>query len=121
MSEPEVRVATAADLESFYGERHGTTQRAMVVVLDGQVIGIAGVAYDRNVPMALFADMKPEMKRYPKVIVRGARRFLAETPGIKGLRASASTPEAARFLGFLGLIYLGTYGDKMIFEWGGSP
>lgn len=119
--EPEVRSATAADLAAFYGEPQPLTQRAMVVVLDGKPIGIAGVAYERGVPVALFAEMKPEMKRFPKVIVRGARRFLAETPNIKGLRASASTPEAARFLGFLGFKYIGSYGDHMIYEWGGSP
>lgn len=120
MSEPEIRHATAADIETFYGERQMLTQRALVVMLGGAPIGIAGVAYDRGVPVALFAEMKPEMKRFPKVIVSGARRFLAEMPNIKGLRASASTPEAARFLGFLGFQYIGSYGDHMIYEWVGS-
>lgn len=115
-AQPEIRPATAADLAAFYGTPPARTQRAWVAVLDGRPLAVCGVAYERGKPAFLFSEIRPEMKRYPKTIIRGARMVLAETAGL-GLRAQASSPRAARLLGWLGLRYLGSQGGNMIFEW----
>ena len=119
MSQPEIRPATAADLAAYYGEPPRRTMRAWVAVLDGKPIAVAGVAYEAGKPHYLFSEMRPEMKRYRKAILRGGRRVLEDTKGMR-LLASCSSPGASRFLVHLGLRFLtDTVDGRMIFEWGG--
>lgn len=119
MPGPVIRPATQADLDAFYGYRHTMTMRAWVAVLDGRPIGVCGVGYPRGRPIYLFSDIKPEMRRFPKAILRGARLVLDAVKG-PPLFASASSAGAARLLGHLGLRHVGNEGERMIFEWSGT-
>jgi hypothetical protein len=68
----EIRPATQKDAEAFYGKKPIKSMRAYVAVLDGEPIGIGGVFRDSDAFVA-FSEMKPEMRKYPKDIVRGYR------------------------------------------------
>lgn len=68
----EIRPATQKDAEAFYGKQPIKSMRAYVAVEDGKPIGIGGVFRDKNTFVA-FSEMKPEMRKYPKDIVRGYR------------------------------------------------
>lgn len=73
----EIRQATAKDAEDFYnGKKPMRSLRGFVAVLEGRVIGIAGVYFDGKT-MVAFSDMKEEMRKYKKDIVRGTRVVLA--------------------------------------------
>jgi hypothetical protein len=60
-------VATAADIDEFYGERPGESLRAVVVRLDGRPAAIIGVAIERTRARA-FSEYKPELEPHLKSI-----------------------------------------------------
>lgn len=66
----EIRTATQKDAEAFYGDKPLKSMRAYVAVLDGKPIGIGGVFREEHMHVA-FSEMKDEMRKYPKDIVRG--------------------------------------------------
>jgi hypothetical protein len=61
--------ATQKHVEEFYGKMPIRSVRAVVGLLDGKVVGIAGVFLDRNHVVA-FSEMKEEARRYKKTILR---------------------------------------------------
>lgn len=106
MSTPVIRQATADDLVAYFGAAPRQSMRAYVAVVDGRPVGIAGVSYEfrgRDARVKLFSEMKPEMRRHKKAIVRGARAML-EAFGAPGMVAVANPEEkgACRFLAALG-------------------
>jgi hypothetical protein len=60
-------VATAADIDEFYGERPGESMRAISVKADGKIVGIVGVAIERTRSRA-FSEYKPEFAPHLKSI-----------------------------------------------------
>jgi hypothetical protein len=106
MSEPSIRPASAEDIAAFYGRPPQRSIRAFVAVLDNVPVAVAGIAYQgiRGAPY-LFSDMRPEMGRYRKAVVRGARAVLLALAR-PGMPASSSTPAAVRFLKRLGFVEL---------------
>lgn len=73
---PIVREATRADLEQFCG-RVGPSVKGVVAVLDGKIIGAAGLAFKDGV-VAIFCDTTEAVKPFKTLLHRGAIRFLAE-------------------------------------------
>jgi hypothetical protein len=117
MTEPLIRPATAADLERFYGAPPARTMRAWVAVLDGEPLAVAGIAYQSiGQPPYLFSDLKPEMRRHRKAIVRGARQMLAAVarPGLMAIAGEAGSP---RLLTRLGFVHVGTTPQGEIYQW----
>jgi len=47
-----------------------TSVRGVAVELDGEVLAIGGITKD--IPPVAFSDMKDEIRRYPKVIMKAA-------------------------------------------------
>jgi hypothetical protein len=70
----EIRTATQKDAEMFYGGKPLVSMRAYVAVLDGEPIGIGGVCRQDN-HMVCFSEMKPEMRKHKKDIVRGYHKI----------------------------------------------
>lgn len=64
-----IRAATAADAHAFWGRTLPGSIRGYVAELDGQVMGIAGLAYAPNNIIA-FADMAEGGQKYPMTIMR---------------------------------------------------
>jgi hypothetical protein len=114
---PEIRPATADDLARFYGSPPERTMRALVAVLDGEPIAVAGIAYQRpGQPPYLFSDLKPEMRRHRKAIVKGARQMLRDLAR-PGLVAIAGEPTAPRLLARLGFRHVTTTSQGEIYEY----
>lgn len=74
-------MATAADIDSFYGERPRYNLRAVAVRMDGQPVAIIGMA-DERFRMRAFSDYRPELEPYLKSItvlraVKAAQQMFA--------------------------------------------
>lgn len=61
--------ATQKHVEEFYGKKPIRSVRAIVGILDGKVVGLAGVFLDRNQVIA-FSEMKEEARGYKKAILK---------------------------------------------------
>lgn len=104
--ETEVRQATRADLDEFYG---GVSIRpsfnAIVGLLDGVPVAVAGFAYTQGVVIA-FCDLKPEARRYRMIIHKTALAVMekARRLGHRRIyaRADPNEPGAPRWLKRLG-------------------
>lgn len=115
MSALEVRPATAADVVAFYGEPQSATIRAVVALEDGKPIGIAGIARKCGVLM-MFSEMKPEMRKYPKQMLKAAKKLMTLIEGLPVLAvADPNEPTAERLLRHLGLDYIGHCSEGEVF------
>jgi len=61
--------ATQKHVEEFYGNRPAMSLRGVVGILDGKVVGIAGVCIDDNHVVA-FSEMHEDARKYKKTILR---------------------------------------------------
>lgn len=58
-------MATAADIDSFYGERPRYNLRAITIRMDGQPVAIIGMI-DERFRMRAFSEYRPELEPYLK-------------------------------------------------------
>lgn len=115
-----IREATAQDAIDFYdGKPPSNSFHGFVAVQEGRVIGIAGVYYDGPVQVA-FSDMKEEMKKYKKDIIRGTR-LVMQMIEKRGLTVYAECAEgrAANFVRRVGFKEIKTVDDKKVMVWTG--
>jgi hypothetical protein len=100
-----IRPATAQDIAAFSPMPNKPTIRAMAGVLDGRIVGLAGVVFHRGRWLG-FCDLSEDARPYKITIARAAIRFLADAKrdGIKFIYADAdlSEPTAPRWLASLG-------------------
>lgn len=113
---PELRPATPGDIEAFYGGAPHPEMRAYVAELEGRVIGIGGT-YRHDGRDVAFSDLKPEMKRYRRAIVEGARLFQREFGACIAL-ADPQEPGAERLLTRLGFQPYDAIGGKAFVRYG---
>lgn len=115
---PEPRPATAVDIAAFYDGPQEKTMRAWAWTLDGEPIALAGIIYhDPTHPPVLFSALKPEMKRFPRTIVRGARAMLEALVDVPMLTlADREIPGSARLLTRLGFRYAASTADGDIYQ-----
>lgn len=122
----EVRPATQSDVREYYEGDPPISMRAWVAVLDGKVVGIAGVAYGglarvQDRPEA-FSQFKPELEPYltSAPIRRAIRRvvkMIRETrPGPVAI-ASRKHPGAPALLARLGAQRIGSHELGEVFQW----
>lgn len=101
---PAIVPATPEILTRFYGQPQRCSVRALAAVLDGEPICIAGTCVQGG-RKVMFADVRDEMRRYPKTGVRMAKKVM---DGIRadGVPVAAMADEgvesARRFLEYLG-------------------
>lgn len=101
-----MRAATAADIETYYGVPQGPTLRALVAELDGQPIGVIGLA--RQGPVSrLFSEFRPELRPHLKsmAVLRGIKTVLRWVEAAKipvYALAQCDEPDAHRLLKRLG-------------------
>lgn len=111
--QPEIVPATAELLDRFYGpEPRGPTVRGYVALLDGEPIGVAGVTCGQ-IPL-VFSDLTPEMKRYPVLLFKTAKRILRSIRGTAYAVCNQDEPTAEEFLTRLGFE---RYDDDGVFVW----
>lgn len=110
-----------ADLEAFYGRPPDRTVRAIVGVVDGEIVGVGGVAYEGRVRGA-FCDLRPEAKRHKIALHKAALRVLAmaQETGVPQLVAvcTGDEPGAPRWLKRLGFRHVGSSSEGEVFVWG---
>jgi hypothetical protein len=120
MTRPKIRHATAADLDAFYGEnRPRVSQRAIVVELDGEILGVAALNYFDG-QMTAISEMRDELQAYPVTIMKAARMFaeILDKHGAGVLAvASNEIPRSAQFLERVGFNYIGTVTDGRVYQW----
>jgi hypothetical protein len=123
VSAPVIRQATADDLIAYYGEAPQHSMKAYVVILDGKPIGIAGVSYqvrEEAGRVKLFSEMKPEMRRYKKTMLKGAREML-KAFAVPGMVAVANPEEgnSRKLLASLGFVPGVVTPDGQVFVYAG--
>lgn len=122
----EVRPATAADVRAYYEGEAPATLRAWVAVLDGEVVGIAGIAYgglsrSRPAPEA-FSEFKPALAPHlgSAAVRRGIRRvvkMIRQTRPRPIAIASPDHPGAPALLKRLGAVRIGTCEQGDVYQW----
>lgn len=105
MAEPSIRPATTDDWMQFYERAPDVSVRAWVADMGGRILAVAGVRLPHGgEPAVYFSDMKPEMGRYRKAIVRGATLMLRETRERRAFATAdddiPGAPETLRHFGF---------------------
>jgi hypothetical protein len=96
--------ATAAQLCAFYGTVPPRTCRTWAVVDGVRVVGVCGYM-QAGAGFRVFADLTPELRRCPRVILQAARHVLTELRGKKvpvTAICDETIPAAARFLAHFG-------------------
>lgn len=99
------RFATAADIDKYYGERPAATIRAIVILIDDEPAGIAGLVLKRGGDRCLaFSEFKPELEPHLKTMpvlraVKSAQRMILETP-LPVLVYDTTNPPLLERLGF---------------------
>jgi len=109
MTKCKLRQATTKDAYSFYGKMPSNSFKGIVAVEGDKVIGIGGLFYTKDGLIA-FSEMKPEMRKHKKVLVKGIRMIMnmvknADTPVYAV--ANDKEPTAQRLLERLGFVNTG--------------
>ena len=103
---PVIRPATRADLDRFYGTGSlPVTVRAMVGLVDGEIVGCGGISEIDGILVA-FCDFAPRARRYKLAIVKAASAVIAaaQADGARHIYAEADPdePGAVRWMTSLG-------------------
>lgn len=120
-----VRPATRDDLLRYSGEeRLGPTATAFIGEIDGEPVGIGGLAY-RAGRVYAFCDLKPEAKQHPKALHAAALAVIKLARDLRHRFVFAemdlSEPTAPRWLARLGFERLSDEGaEKVIWVWRNS-
>ena len=75
MTKCKLKTATAKDAYNFYGHMPTNSFKGIVAIEGDKVIGIGGLFYTKA-GVIVFSDMKPEMRQYKKVMVKGCRMIM---------------------------------------------
>ncbi len=114
---PELRLATAADVEAFYGQPPEHTMRGYVVLLAGRPVALGGIVY-RCGMLCAFSEMKDQFRPYKVSIVRFARKVGELFNGLPGMAvASPSEPGADKLLRRLGFEYVASCDEGKVYQW----
>ena len=104
----QVRPATAADIEAYYGEPPSGTLRATVAEMDGQIVGVIGIIREAAVGR-FFCDFKPKLQPYLRsiTIMRAVKDSMAYADQYRGpVVAIAEHAEGCRIMNRLGWTHL---------------
>ena len=114
----EIRQATEKDVRNYFdGVAPIRSMRAFAARLDGRVIGIGGVYFDGK-NMVAFSDIKDEMKKYKKDIVRGARIIMDMIASRNiAVFAICADDRAVQFVNHLGFDVVGETPDGRLMIW----
>jgi hypothetical protein len=99
-----IRNATANDAQAYWGKNLPVLMRGYVAEHEGQIKGIAGLAYGVN-QITAFADMAEDGQKYPMTIMRMAKLIkglLNETSAPVYCNADVTLPNAGKFLEHVG-------------------
>ncbi len=113
MTKCSLKPATAEAAEAFYGRPVDYSFKGIVAVEDEKVIGIGGI-YRLNGHRVAFTDMKPEMRRHKREMVKSCRLLMNMIRDEKApvyAVANQDEPTAADLLTRLGFEPTGLYNE----------
>lgn len=113
-----IRPATRSDVIEMCGGTFPDNIWAMAVDDEGDLLAIAGVRYSN--PRMCFGNIKPEIKKSPRTLVKLARMVtavVAESDVPVYAIADKDEPTAPRFLEHVGFEYMMTSSDGEIYQW----
>ncbi len=117
---PIIRPATSKDLDQFYGEdRPGGSMRVVVVDLDGDIVGIAGLAYHDD-QMVAFSVIRDPLRGYPLTIMKTAMRLkdmIIKYGGNVLAIASGGEINSDKLLERMGFSFIGDTEDGRAYRW----
>ena len=114
---PEIRWATAADLDRFYGERVPMTVRARVAELEGEIIAVFGWRMVGGRAL-VFSELSEAARRFPMSIVRETRKLMSELGSVPAICiADPGEPTAAKFLRVLGWQHGHSSDEGEVYKW----
>lgn len=125
MAALEARPATPADVEEWYGGPSPGTVRAVVVLLDGKVAGIAGLVLPGLTGGRLaeaFSDMKEELAPYLRQSVVQCAigrviRLIRQSKYTVVAVADPAIPTSEALLQRLGATRVGSIRDGEVYQW----
>jgi hypothetical protein len=114
-----VRPATAADFLAFHGELPPYRVKAFAGIVDGEVVGLAGLAFPHGSPMPIaWADMSDDARRHAVALHKAAKAFFAGYRGRVACAADPAIPASRRWLERLGFVPTGTMSpDGEVYVW----
>ena len=113
----EVKTGTAELIRAYYGHDLPHSMRSLVAVRGDEVLGVIGV-FPQNGQQLVFLDMKDELRKHPRVFIKGAKTFMRWVRDAKMptcARCDETIPAAKRFLEHFGFRHL----NKGVFVWTG--
>ncbi len=113
-----IRPATRDDIIEMCGGTFAENIWAMVAEDEGKVLALAGVRYSN--PTMCFGNIKPEMKKSPRTIIKLARmvtKVVDESDMPVYAIADKDEPTAPRFLEHVGFDYLMSSRNGEIYKW----
>ena len=117
----EITPATAEDVAPFFGGLPPYRLRAWVGKVEGTAIGTGGLYYLPDGTRIGFLILGEDGKRYPKVVLKAAYRFLDQLrqEGVQSIRAVADPAIAAaeRFLLHIGFTPLFSEHGYTVYQW----
>lgn len=98
-------------MAAYYGEPPKVSIQALVLEVDGAVLGVGGIYAGRGKVIG-FSDFKPDAAAYKKSIIKGARMMLglmrSKRRPVYAVR-DESIDTAPGFLAYLGFVQDGEY------------
>lgn len=88
---PTLVPATQAMLKEL-GERPKGTGRAYAAVMEGRTLGVCGYYQDHG-RLVLYAQVTPELRRWKKVILRGAKMTMAAADRLRAPVVAMAQPD----------------------------
>ncbi len=116
-TKPELRPASKADVEAYYGHPLEHTMRGYVVMLDGKPVALGGIIY-RFGMLCAFSEMKEEFRPYKVSIVKFSRKIEGLFNGVPGVAvANPREPGSERLLRRLGFKHVGSCDEGEVYHW----
>jgi hypothetical protein len=117
----ETRWATQADVETYYGHLPRETIQAYVALLDGQPVGLIGIARNKT-HARCFSEFKPELRRHLRCVtilrvIKKAMALVRESRVPVIAISQVDEPTSARILQRLGFRYLKASPIGDVYKW----
>jgi hypothetical protein len=102
------------DIIAFKGENYNDSIRGLVVELDGEIIGIAGVMQGQC--LQAFSSISDTMRKYPKSLVKAAIYFRSILSKYEAPVYAIANPDESNSKGYLEYVGFEHY-DGSIYRW----
>lgn len=113
-----IRAATKDDLIEMVGQTFPENIRAVTAEHDGELLAIAGIRMSN--PKVIFSDIKPEVKKHPRVVVQLIHKVQAMMEDYNTeiyAIANENEPTAPGLLNHMGFKHVMTTRQGEVYQW----